>query len=165
MAYDITLKGFYKIFGVKCQRASNKKKKVSPIWSAHSCTVSPCLSPSVYLLADVRWRPRDGRGLSHPPPPEDRHQPPRQRRRLPGQPSRPLEPGDRHGARAQTGWHRFNAAQFIIDRLANVWTDAHGFSHAETHLQPVETAGIKSKRKTIQKSEPAFYSFKFSLGV
>lgn len=63
-------------------------------------------SPPVHLIPDVRRRTGDGRGFPHPPPPEDRHQPPRQRRRLPGQPGRTLEPRHRHGARAQTGWHR-----------------------------------------------------------
>lgn len=77
------------------------------------------LHSSVYLIANIRWRPCDGRGLPHPPPTENWHQSSRQCRWLPGKPSCSLEPRNRHGACSQTGWHKFKVVYFSINRLAN----------------------------------------------
>lgn len=92
------------------------------------------LLSSVYLISNVWWRPCDGRGLSHSPPSENWYQSPWQCWRLPGQSSCSLEPRDRYGACTQTGWHRFNAVYFILDRLANAQTEAHECAHTQKHI-------------------------------
>lgn len=107
---------------------------------------------SVHIIANIRWRPCDGRGLPHPSPSENWYQSPWQRWWLPGQPSCSLEPRNRYGACTQTGWHNFDGVWFCVvwmhwQTVEQMFTDPRTLTDAEMCLCQQNSWRVKGKKE------------------